>query len=171
MRTQAYEGGVELVFDYSKPIEKQTQAGGRPLKAQDLVIYELDEKTGVWSKMPNAQLDESRHVVSVPLRHNGTYGLGSTPNFDLTSAHPYPVPYRATRDVHGISFTGLSSYGTIKIYTLDGRLVKTIRFDGESSVAWDPVQSDSGETVGSDVYLYMIENDQQRIVGKLMVIR
>lgn len=171
MRTQAFGEGVELVFDYSKPMAQQAQAAGRSLKAHDLVIYELDEKTGVWSKMPNSRVDESRQVVSVPLRHNGTYGLGSSPNYDLAGAHPYPVPYRAARDHTGISFTGLSSYGTIKIYTLDGRLVKTIRFDGESSVAWDPVQSDSGETVGSDVYLYVIENDQQRVVGKLMVIR
>ena len=171
MRTQAYGEGVQLVFDYSKPLEQHAQTAGRPLKPKDLVIYELDERTGVWSKMPNARVDENLHVVSVPLRHNGTYGMGSEPNYDLSSAHPYPVPYRPAQHAHGISFTGLSSFGTIKIYTLDGRLVKTIRFDGESSVAWDPVQSDSGDTVASDVYLYTIENDQQRIVGKLMVIR
>jgi hypothetical protein len=33
------------------------------------------------------------------------------------------------------------------------------------------VNNESGDPVASDVYLYVIENDQQRRIGKLMVIR
>lgn len=38
-------------------------------------------------------------------------------------------------------------------------------------VSWYPVNTDGGEPVGSDVYIYAIENDQDRRVGKLVIIR
>lgn len=171
MRTQAFPGSVQMVFDYTNFIDSDGRLGGTSIKAKDLVIYELDERTGVWDKMPDSRVDEGARSVSAQIRHNGTYALGGTPNYDLSSAHPYPVPFRSSQHSEGISFTGLSSFGSIKILTLDGQLVKTLVFNGESSVPWDPVQSDSGDTVASDVYLYIIENDKERVVGKLMVIR
>jgi predicted DNA-binding protein with PD1-like motif len=172
LRTQAFAGVVNLVFSYEKwPVDLTGRMAGTSVRPKDLAIYELDEQTGFWNKMPNSQVDETRKVVTTSLRHNATYGLMGLPNFDLSEAHPWPVPYRASQDVNGINFTNLSTYGTIKIFTLDGRLVKTMTFDGVSTVTWNPVNSDSGDPVGSDVYLYMIENDQQRVVGKLMVIR
>jgi hypothetical protein len=98
--------------------------------------------------------------------------MGGSPNYDLSSAHAYPVPYRPARDPNGIRFSGISNQGSIKIFTLDGQLVKSFSFDnGPGWVEWTPVTSDGGDPVGSDVYLYVIENDQQRKVGKLMVIR
>jgi hypothetical protein len=68
-------------------------------------------------------------TVSVPLRHNGTYAMGGSPNYDLSSAHAYPVPYRPARDPNGIRFSGISNQGSIKIFTLDGQLVKSFSFD------------------------------------------
>jgi hypothetical protein len=171
MRAQNFPGSVQMGFDYAAYVGANGRMDGTTIKTKDLVLCELDERTGVWNKIPNSRVDEANQKVFAPLRHNGTYALAGAPNYDLADAHPYPVPYRSARDEHGITFTGLSSFGTIKVFTLDGRLVKTLAFNGESSVAWEPVTSDSGESVGSDVYLYMIENDQQRIVGKLMVIR
>ncbi|MBL8023861.1 MAG: hypothetical protein JNK54_06225 [Elusimicrobia bacterium] len=172
LRTQPFAGAVQLFFSYEKwPLDAQGRIVGSAARPKDLAIFELDEQTGFWNKMPNSQVDETRKVVSTPLRHNATYGLRTNPNYDLTEAHPYPVPYRPAQDKNGITFTGLSSFGTIKIFTLDGRLVKTLPFENVSFIPWNPVASDSGEPVGSDVYLYMIENEQQRVVGKLMVIR
>jgi hypothetical protein len=174
MRSAAYGGDVRLSFDITKEAKVENGTSymkGTSIRTKDLAIYELDQRTGVWNKMPDSQVDEMTGTVSVPLRHNGTYAMGGSPNYDLSSAHAYPVPYRAQREQNGISFTGLSSFGTIKIYTLDGRLVKTLSYDGVSSADWNPVNSDGGDPVGSDVYLYVIENDQQRKVGKLMVIR
>jgi hypothetical protein len=171
MRAQNFPGTVQMGFDYAAYVGDNGRMDGTTIKTKDLVLCELDERTGVWNKIPNSRVDEASQKVFAPLRHNGTYALAGEPNYDLADAHPYPVPYRSARDEHGITFTGLSSFGTIKVFTLDGRLVKTLAFNGESSMAWEPVTSDSGESVGSDVYLYMIENDHQRIVGKLMVIR
>jgi hypothetical protein len=99
------------------------------IRTKDLVIYELDQRTGVWNKMPDSQVDEVTGTVSVPLRHNGTYALGGSPNYDLSSAHAYPVPYRPGRDPNGIRFSGISNQGSIKIFTLDGQLVKSFTFD------------------------------------------
>jgi hypothetical protein len=49
---------------------------GTSIRTKDLVIYELDQRTGVWNKMPDSQVDEMTSTVSVPLRHNGTYANG-----------------------------------------------------------------------------------------------
>ncbi|MBK8576640.1 MAG: T9SS type A sorting domain-containing protein [Elusimicrobia bacterium] len=174
MRSASFSGDVRLGFDVKDDLSSQNGESyikGTSIRAKDLVLYELDERTGVWNKMADSWVDEGAGSVSAPLRHSGTYALGGSPNYDLSGAHPYPVPFRSSRDSHGITFTGLSSFGNIKILTLDGRLVKTLSFNGDSSVAWDPVESDSGDPVGSDVYLYFIENDKERVVGKLMVIR
>ncbi|MBK8869897.1 MAG: hypothetical protein IPN19_02315 [Elusimicrobia bacterium] len=175
MRSAAYGGDVRMSFDITNDVAMDnggiSYMAGTSIRAKDLAIYELDQRTGVWNKMPDSQVSEQAGTVSVPLRHSGTYALGGSPNYDLSNAHAYPVPYRPGRDPNGISFTGLSSFGSIKIFTLDGRLVKTMGYDGVSSVDWNPVTSDGGDPVGSDVYLYVIENDQQRKVGKLMVIR
>jgi hypothetical protein len=175
MRSAAYGGDVRLSFDITKEAKVENGTSymkGTSIRTKDLAIYELDQRTGVWNKMPDSQVDELTGTVSVPLRHNGTYALGGSPNYDLSSAHAYPVPYRPGRDPNGIRFSGISNQGSIKIFTLDGQLVKSFTFDsGPGWVEWNPVTSDGGDPVGSDVYLYVIENDQQRKVGKLMVIR
>ena len=94
------------------------------------------------------------------------------PFLDLSNAHAFPVPYKASRDAAGITFTNLSSIATVKIFSLDGNLVKTMHDDtGAGFIRWNPVANDDGEPVGSDVYLFVIENDKQRKVGKIMVIR
>ena len=96
------------------------------------------------------------------------------PSFSLTDAHPFPVPYRASED-NGAGITFVfpgAQIATVKIFTLDGRLVKTLHENsGAGLVSWYPVNTDGGEPVGSDVYIYAIENDQDRRVGKLVIIR
>jgi|GEM_PF-3149487 len=178
LRSSVFQGPVTLSFPYEW-LDKNKDgvidvevAGVAGLRVKDLAVCQLDDRTGVWDKMPESQFNEIDQEVFVTLRHFSTYALVAAPNFDLAEAHPYPVPYRVDKDPAGITFKGLSnSPGTIKIYTLDGRLVKKFNFDGDARVSWNPVVSESGDPLGSDVYLYVIENAQEKRVGKLMVIR
>ena len=170
-----FNGQVLLTFQYNdvndNGIVDETEAKF-PVKVKDLAIHWLDEKSGAWIKLPESNVDTAAKTVSIPLQHFSVYALIGAPSLDLSNAHPFPVPYKASTDPAGITFTGLSSIATVKIFTLDGRLVKTLTDDsGAGFVRWDPVNNESGDPVASDVYLYVIENDQQRRIGKLMVIR
>lgn len=166
-------GPVTLHFKYrdeNKDGIEDRSAPGHPIKVAKLAIYGLDEETGVWLRMPGSRVEAGE--VTVDLRHFSAYALMGAGDFDLTDAHVYPVPFRAKKD-NSITFVfPHAQMATVKIYTLDGKLVKTLSDDkGTGFVRWDPVVNEDGDPVGSDVYLYVIENDQQRKVGKLMVIR
>ncbi|MBL0057560.1 MAG: Ig-like domain-containing protein [Elusimicrobia bacterium] len=174
--TAPFGAPVTLTFGYSDAdgngIVDGTESG-HPVKVDRLAIYALDELSGAWMKLPGSRVDTTLHNVSVELRHFSVYALIGTASFDLTEAHPFPVPYRAAKDTGGIVFSFPNSQiAKVQVFTLDGRLVKTLSDDtGAGFVRWDPVDSDGGDPVASDVYLYVIENDQERKVGKLMVIR
>lgn len=147
---------------------------GRPIYEDRLAIYKLDERSGAWIKMPGTVLDPGLKEASLQVQTFGIYALMGTPSFSLTDAHPFPVPYRASED-NGAGITFVfpgAQIATVKIFTLDGRLVKTLHDNtGAGFVYWYPVNTDGGEPVGSDVYVYVIENDQDRRVGKLVIIR
>ncbi|MBK7688000.1 MAG: hypothetical protein IPJ35_03135 [Elusimicrobia bacterium] len=147
---------------------------GRPIYEDRLAIYKLDERSGAWIKMPGTLLDPGLKEASLQVQSFGIYALMGAPSFSLTDAHPFPVPYRASEDNgSGITFVFPGAQiATVKIFTLDGRLVKTLHENsGAGLVSWYPVNTDGGEPVGSDVYIYAIENDQDRRVGKLVIIR
>ncbi len=56
----------------------------------------------------------------------------------------------------------------IRIFTLAGELVKTLR--GQSEAYWDGT-NDSGERVAAGIYLYLMENSQVTRKGKIAVIK
>ncbi|MBL0057635.1 MAG: fibronectin type III domain-containing protein [Elusimicrobia bacterium] len=174
--TAPFRAPVTLTFSYpdadGNGIVDGTESG-HPVKVDRLAIYALDELSGAWMKLPGSRVDTALRQVSVDLRHFSVYALIGTASFDLTEAHPFPVPYRAAKDAGGIVFSFPNSQiAKVQVFTLDGRLVKTLSDDtGAGFVRWDPVNTDGGDPVASDVYLYVIENDQERKVGKLMVIR
>lgn len=173
-----FDGKVRLVFPYASLAPDadgvcQNVPGGRPVLETKLAIYQLDELSGSWMKMPGSRVDTVAKEVSVDLQHFSVYALIGAASFDLTDAHPYPVPYKAAEHPAGITFVFPNAdLATVKVYTLDGRLVKTLSDNMSTGfVRWNPVTNDDGDPVASDVYLYVIENDQERRVGKLMVIR
>ena len=65
---------------------------------------------------------------------------------------------------------------TVRIFTVSGDLVQTLRHDGSAgsgTLAWNLV-SRNGQTVTSGVYLFSVEPDDGRFpkfVGKFVVIR
>jgi hypothetical protein len=143
------------------------------VRVSALTICWLDEDTGVWSRLPSSAVDTVARTVSARLHHFSVYALMANPEYDLANVRAYPVPYKPSRNANGIRFDGLSSAGTIKIYTLDGDLVKTIPFSDSNGgfVVWNPVVNESGDPLASDVYVYVVENPEQKKTGKIMVVR
>ncbi|MEW6095238.1 MAG: T9SS type A sorting domain-containing protein [bacterium] len=87
----------------------------------------------------------------------------------------YPNPYYANKD-RVIYFRGLTENAIIKIFTIVGELVKTIREPEDDGVAdgiadWD-TRNDAGEKVASGIYIYLITNSTgEKVTGKIGVIK
>jgi len=92
---------------------------------------------------------------------------GST---DISNARPHPVPYKSTSGLGGVTFTGLAPGTKIRIFSTEGRLVRTLHSDSGSDVLWS-VDNTSGQKVASSVYYYIIENGPQTKKGKLVIIQ
>jgi hypothetical protein len=91
---------------------------------------------------------------------------------DLTDVIAFPNPVRTAIGNDHVTFDNLTNNVTIKIFKINGSLVREIEANGANGQAtWD-LTNDSGEKVGSAVYLYLITNsDGQKHKGKLAVIR
>ena len=89
---------------------------------------------------------------------------------DLSASRVFPNPWRAARGDGSITFDQMSANSTVKIFTVSGRLARTLSATG-GSVLWD-LTNDSGEKVASGLYLYLItDNEGNKSHGKLAVIR
>ena len=95
----------------------------------------------------------------------------TTARTDLSSAHCYPVPFKPSAGHTKITFTGLTRFARIRIYTISGELVRTLdKFDAGDSIDWN-VRNSRGTAVDSGVYIFLIKSGSQTKKGKLMVIR
>jgi len=89
---------------------------------------------------------------------------------DLSTARVFPNPWRAARGDGSIVFDQMSANSTIKIFTMSGRLAKTLSAPG-GSVSWD-LTNETGEKIASGLYLYLITDSQgNKTKGKLAIIR
>ena len=85
-----------------------------------------------------------------------------------------PNPYRAgsTFSDGKLHFEGLPSTCVIKIYTVTGKLVKTIVRNGNSAglEEWD-VKNDNGDKLAPGLYVYHIKSGTNEFTGKFSIVR
>jgi hypothetical protein len=95
-------------------------------------------------------------------------------SYDVSGAIAYPVPYKSTQGNGTICFRQLGSQATIRIYTASGRKVfeteVTPSTPGGCEYPWN-VKNSSGENVASGVYFYVIESQEGKKNGKLIIIQ
>ncbi len=89
---------------------------------------------------------------------------------DLSSIKVAPNPWRSDKYPGiPITFSQLSAGSTIKIFTISGHEVR--KLSGGPSVAWD-LKNDSGDKVGSGIYIYLMTDPQgNKVKGKLAIIK
>lgn len=100
-------------------------------------------------------------------------GVGAS-GINIENAHAFPNPYIPSHGHAGITFSQLTTFATIRIYTVAGQLVREIiKTDAATDrAAWFPVENLGGQPVASGVYIFVIESgDGQAKTGKLMVIK
>lgn len=122
-----------------------------------------------------------------PLEFNADrcYGNASSPpppqtpmtNSSSFSPRAYPNPWRSDRGyAQQITFDQLTGNTTIKIFTVSGRLIKTLgavatATSAPGTAVWD-LTNDSGDKVASGIYIYLGTNDQgQQARGRVVVIK
>lgn len=110
---------------------------------------------------------------------------GPVASFDIYAV-PNPYVFGDDRrsfglgDPYLIEFRNLPERATIRIYTISGDLIRTIRHGPDErgsvsgSTAWDQ-KSDSGLLVGPGLYIYQVESETEGLneafIGKLMIVR
>ncbi|MBN2406173.1 MAG: Ig-like domain-containing protein, partial [Elusimicrobia bacterium] len=165
---------VRLILPYSDKDDNGVIDGTYPpVRETSLNIYYLDEKNDLWVKIPSS-VDTERNRVVGELTHFTVFALQGANDTDLSKSYAFPVPYMPNSgEGHTkITFTNLSSQATVNIYTVSGRLVRTLEeTDGDYILDWEPVDNDDGEDVVSGVYIYRIFNDEEDKTGKLIIIR
>lgn len=141
------------------------------VRVRTLGIWALDEGGPTWVRLPSSVVDTMAKTVSATVTHFSAYALMGIADTFVEQAHAYPVPFQPSRGHTRITFTQLPSPTTIRIYTLDGELVRTLNVtDGSPTLVWD-VKNGDGEAVASGVYLYRIQSSGSEKTGKLVIIR
>jgi len=105
-------------------------------------------------------------------------GYPSNPNFKLSDIQVVPNPYfsrsyfNETEYVRKIRFTKLPPACSISIFTVTGELVtKFSHYNIEDSNEWWDMRTINNQEVGPGLYLYAVETEIDRYVGKFVVVR
>lgn len=162
---------ITLSYDDSNPEDGIVDGTSPALREETLKVYWLDESHSLWVKLSGSKVDSGSNRVSADTFHFSVFSLHGGGTADLSDAYAYPVPFIPSRGDTDITFTNISPLCTIKIYTLNGELVRTIEHtSGATSYSWD-VTNDRGDRLGSGVCLYLIKDAKNKKKGKLIIIR
>lgn len=156
-----------------------------PVRVNTLSAWILDESVDSWVQIPGTGGDRQTKTLTVLFGQPGVYAMIGAQELTVKNVKAYPVPYRPNgpqagdgdgqtgTDGKGITFDNLPQTGNIKIYTLDGRLVKGIEIPETlaiQKVVWD-TRTSSGDKAASGVYIWRISAGSNSKTGKLMIIR
>ncbi len=171
-----------------------TRPAGDSLDAKDFTWRVQLDLAGPGARgplVPPSRGDVWHMQVAVPFEAGDTYAFTTraetAPVVSAGTAHPYavPNPYMAAasfepalfnikgRGERRIEFRDIARGATIRIYTVHGDLVRTLRHDGsfDGFVAWDLRTKDDLD-VAPGLYLYNVEAPgQTSFTGKLAVVK
>lgn len=140
---------------------------------------EAGDKLRIYTKKPFSSLDSYRFTTKA------AHIDEKTEKEDLDKIAVVPNPYVATaiwepkpdfvvgRGERKIYFINLPSSGIIRIYTLNGELVKTIKIENNifnGAVSWNLLNSDNLE-IAYGLYIYHVETDSGTKIGKFAIIK
>ncbi len=83
----------------------------------------------------------------------------------------YPQPFRLSGDGSLLKFVNVPREARIRIFSANGKLLKTLKNESDSPfLQWD-LHTDSGESIASGVYIYYLESPQREEKGKFVILR
>ncbi len=162
-----FSGPVTLTIPFDDDGRGFVASTNPPVPVNTLSLYWLNERDGLWVRLPDSTVDSTAKTVTATVPHFSYFILMGMNAADLSRAYAYPVPFVPAKGHTRIKFTGLSPQCVIKIYTVAGELVKTIEeSDGDGfNDSWD------GGGVASGTYLYIVSNGAQKKTGQLVIVK
>jgi len=151
----------------------------------DLRLFTFNEATLAWDQVAGSGYNPVTGQVEGNLQHLSFYAVlpAVAVAGDLNNVVVYPNPFkpnsgnaRAGREYDGtvgsgITFSNLTAFARITIFSLDGVKVDEFEVAGTGRVQWDAKNS-QGRPVASGVYLYLIESGSgEKFAGKVAVVR
>lgn len=121
-----------------------------PKGTEALTLSAISKEQGV--------IKQEQNYITAKVKHFTLFALmAQVSAINLDNAIVYPNPYKPNSGLGHteIYFDGLTSDVKIRIYTISGRLVKTIETATTGRYSWDG-RNEEGENVVSGVYIYII---------------
>ncbi len=101
----------------------------------------------------------------------GTVNSWRPAQADVSISHAYPNPCSLGSGCNAVTFTRLTMDATVRIYTISGELVNTIKKSSSiDSTGWD-LRNSSGRQVASGLYIYIAEGNGTTKRGKMVIVR
>jgi hypothetical protein len=157
----------------------QISPAGRVVEAriasEDPAMVELQvegQALGAVGQDVTLRLAHLRSATGIPLAPESSQLRLVQPADDLAGVYLYPNPWQASRHPPQVIVAGLPTAATVRIYTLDGRLVQTLtERGGDGGAAWD-LRDRRGEATPAGIYLIQVEaSGHPAVLRKLAVIR
>ena len=146
---------VQPVKDISISMEYRPENLGG-LDPNSLMIARFDEFLRIWVPA-SRNFERSNGKVTARINRLSLFQLMSAGG--LSGAQAFPNPFRSHTAGHtAMTFRGLKSGGTVRVFTLLGELVRELQGNAAGETVWDAKNS-SGEDVASGGYLALVQND------------
>jgi hypothetical protein len=142
-----------------------------PLDENKLAIARYDTAHSRWVPVPSTCYPNENKVVA-RINHLSTFALiGLEPSWTYRDLRIYPNPFSPTKNPDGMIFENVTANTTISLYNVAGEMVRKLRDPaGSGLIRWDG-RNESGNYVGSGVYIAYIVGDSCSVRAKLVVER
>ena len=153
---------------------------GTNLRTNLLEMYSSHNAAGPWQRDLESAVDLAARKVTGRTRHFSFFALFAPMAANLNAARAYPVPWKpgsggrfdTPAGADGIIFDNLPDGSDIRIYTIDGQLVRklTVNPADLGVKVWDGLNS-AGLKAASGVYLAHVRSGSKEKILKLAVER
>ena len=169
-----------LAVDSTSASQKSNYSIEPALKIENVFISK-NNNSQVELAIKNQQKSDCQFIITVknifsksgiPIKKGqGSQTLLIFPRTDLTEVYTYPNPCRLGAGHESITFANLSQNEIIKILTVSGKVIRTLKKTNNNiDLVWD-LKNDRGELVSSGIYVYSVLKSNGNQLGKLAVVR
>jgi hypothetical protein len=146
-----------------------------------LTVFKVEAAPNIPTRWSLATVDNDGNESAMIHSHLGISAAPPPRNADMSKIVVLPNPYRQesglldqTEDKN-LTFVNIPARCTIRIYTVAGDLVKTIRHEGFGATTWGSNTGNNymlthfGSNVAPGVYIFHVENEVEGFKGKSYV--
>jgi len=139
----------------------------------ELRIFRLNEDTEIarWELVQGVQnVDINHDIVSVEIYKLGVFRIARLKlPANLDNVVVYPNPFNPSLSSK-VTFLNLEKGSSIDIYTINGEFIKSIAEMAEDRAAWDG-KNQEGRNVAGGLYIYVVKSENDKAVGRILLIR